>query len=719
MGYIAEFSGWSELTLQDLIVAYRKAKADCFFEDTFPTAIKFAEYEQDLLKNLKALLTVLQSEKGFESQNDLLGDVRLVPKKLGLSPKDGEQGHAHFSDPTRAFDNLVGRYEVTPEFRLIGDFPVNTHIISALWINLIGHQFDQCLSDRCYGARLKRVRNDDELDLEAEKNFHISAVGSFKPYFQPYQKWRNDGLKAIRTELDSEKDIIAVSLDLQSYYHLVDPTVISGKQFQNEIGLTLSEPEQLFTEQVCGLLSEWSKKASAFASKLTKCSTEVPGGLVIGLTASRVISNMLLHRWDQLITEKVTPLHYGRYVDDMFLVLKDPGCINNQNDLMAFLSDRIGDGVLSSPVQGEDVWRIQLGESHQKQGTIKLQSNKQKLFILRGQPGKDLLDSIEKEIYELSSEHRLMPTPDQLENSTAAQVLSAAGDVAEQADTLRRADGLTIRRLGWSLQLRNVETLARDLPSKAWSQEREDFYNFAHTYVLRPDGLFEHYPYLPRLLGFAVNLSEWRQAEAIVRRSFNAIKQLIEVVKNGSAIKLNGVSCKSKKKVWRHLKASLTWSFMDAVAKYYDPDQLLVKESSAKASKIAKTFMEHLWPESDKVEQLYGVNFELDNFHFHAHRVAICDLAKTPYKAILEKRSAAALLGKSGEKKPHVSEEETKQKKKQLKLVRAFDDAELIDTDCLKRFLEQTRATRLRRIKKGNRGGESLLPYIFPTRPYM
>jgi hypothetical protein len=318
MGYIAEFTGWNDVTVQDLLVAYRKAKADCFFEDTFPTAIKFADYEKDLLDNLKALLEVLQSKKGFGSQSELLGDVRLVPKKLGLSSKKGERGHAHFSDPTRAFDNLLGRYEVTPEFRLIGDFPVNTHIISALWINLIGHKFDQCLSDRCYGARLKRVRNDDELDLEADKNFHISAIGSFKPYFQPYQKWRNDGLKAIRTELDSEKDIIAVSLDLQSYYHLVDPTVISGKQFQTEIGLTLSAPEQLFTEQVCGLLSEWSKKASAFANKLTKCSTEVPGGLVIGLTASRVISNMLLHRWDQLITEKVTPLHYGRYVDDMF-----------------------------------------------------------------------------------------------------------------------------------------------------------------------------------------------------------------------------------------------------------------------------------------------------------------------------------------------------------------------------------------------------------------
>ena len=56
MSYKAKFSGWKNLKLEDLIVAYRKAKADCFFENTFPTAIKFAEYEHDLLNNLKTLL---------------------------------------------------------------------------------------------------------------------------------------------------------------------------------------------------------------------------------------------------------------------------------------------------------------------------------------------------------------------------------------------------------------------------------------------------------------------------------------------------------------------------------------------------------------------------------------------------------------------------------------------------------------------------------------
>lgn len=39
MSYNPKFTGWDNITIEDLVVAYRKAKADCFFENTFPTAI--------------------------------------------------------------------------------------------------------------------------------------------------------------------------------------------------------------------------------------------------------------------------------------------------------------------------------------------------------------------------------------------------------------------------------------------------------------------------------------------------------------------------------------------------------------------------------------------------------------------------------------------------------------------------------------------------------
>ena len=81
MTYHPKFTGWSDLTIEDLLVAYRKAKADCYFERSFPTAGKFAEYEQNLLKNIESLLGQLQNDCGFKDNDRLLGEFQILPKK--------------------------------------------------------------------------------------------------------------------------------------------------------------------------------------------------------------------------------------------------------------------------------------------------------------------------------------------------------------------------------------------------------------------------------------------------------------------------------------------------------------------------------------------------------------------------------------------------------------------------------------------------------------
>jgi hypothetical protein len=74
MNYQAEFTGWQNITLEDLVVAYRKAKADCFFENNFPAVIKFAEYEQNLFS--------LKTNKGFVENEDYLGEFPLLPQEV-------------------------------------------------------------------------------------------------------------------------------------------------------------------------------------------------------------------------------------------------------------------------------------------------------------------------------------------------------------------------------------------------------------------------------------------------------------------------------------------------------------------------------------------------------------------------------------------------------------------------------------------------------------
>ncbi|WP_420934412.1 hypothetical protein ACOJR9_00035 [Alteromonas sp. A081] len=706
MSYFAKFDGWDELRVEDLLVAYRKAKADCFFENSFPTAIKFADYEQDLLANLSDLLDRLKKNSGFEKDKELLGDFRLLPKKLSTDRKadSSENGHIHFSKPERAVESLFKNYAITPEFRIVGDFPVDTHIISALWINMIGHQFDAKLDDSCYGARLKRIRNDELFAEDDEKPFHISSIGSFVPYFQPYQKWRSDGLKAIRDELEKDRDVIAVSLDLKSYYHFIDPKAISGTALLEALDLELTDEEKAFTEQLASFLSAWAVGAEKFGQSVGGKIAKISGGLVIGLTCSRVISNALLHRWDKLVLEKLAPIHYGRYVDDMFLVLRDTGTITNSLDLMNMVQSRMGESYISQNAKNDKVWEINQGSDVQRETRISLQSDKQKLFVLQGRAGLDLLDSIEKEIYELSSEHRLMPSPDQLEHSTAAKVLSAAGSVGENADTLRRADGLTIRRLGWSLQLRHVETLARDLPPNQWKEQRAEFYQFAHNHILRADNLFAHFTYLPRLLGFAISMNEWEQAEQIAVKSYRAIDTLASEVVRGKTVRINGCDAKVSIDLWGYIKGTLTWLFIDAATRYHDPSKLFLGERSSKKKRLADLFLKQIVATLTDFEALLDLRFDVADFEKKAPLVAAADLAKEAYKYILNSQSAEELVGKR----------DTKKEKKILKLL---GNAELLDVEIFEQFINSTRKTRLGKVTRGQKKNDSYLPYLFPTRP--
>ena len=515
---------------------------------------------------------------------------------------------------------------------------------------------------------------------------------------------RSDGLKAIRDELEKDRDVIAVSLDLKSYYHFIDPMASSGTAFLEALDLELTDQDRAFTEQLASFLSAWAEGAEKFGQSVGGKKAKISGGLVIGLTCSRVISNALLHRWDKLVLEKLAPIHYGRYVDDMFLVLRDTGTITNSQDLLNMVQSRMGESYISQNAKNDKVWEIKQGSDIQGQTRISLQSDKQKLFVLQGRAGLDLLDSIEKEIYELSSEHRLMPSPDQLEHSTAAKVLSAAGSVGENADTLRRADGLTIRRLGWSLQLRHVETLARDLPPNQWKEQREEFYQFAHNHILRADNLFAHFTYLPRLLGFAISMNEWEQAEQIAVKSYRAIDTLASEVGRGKTVRINGCDAKVLKDLWGYIKGTLTWLFIDAATRYHDPSKLFLGERSSKKKRLADLFLNQIVATLTDFEALLDLRFDVADFENKAPLVASADLAKEAYKYILNSQSAEELVGKR----------DTKKEKQILKLL---GNAELLDVEIFEQFINSTRKTRLGKVTRGQKKNDSYLPYLFPTRP--
>ncbi|EGR2301931.1 RNA-directed DNA polymerase [Vibrio parahaemolyticus] len=712
MTYKAEFNGWSNLSLTDIIIAYRKAKADCFFENGFPSSIAFAEFEDDLIDNLKAILKNWKNNNG-PKLTDCVGKFHLVPKKLTIVPNETNNGHVHFSDKDKAFQYLTKNNHLLPELRIVGDFPVEAHIFSALWINTVGHKLDACLEDNdVYGARLKREGICEQQDEDISP-YHLAATGSFKPYHYPYQKWRNDGLNAIRSEIEHNRSVVAVSLDLKSYYHNIDPSFIGEKSFLETIGLcgsnSLSENEIKLTKKLSSLLVKWNKEATEYTKTLSDSKSNVACGLAIGLTASRVISNVLLWRWDKLIRQELTPVHYGRYVDDMFLVLNDGGSITDTKSFMRFMAERLffSQGAIKKRVLEEngDLWSINFPKSYYKNTKIQFQANKQKLFLLQGKAGLDLVDNIEQEMAKLSSEHRLMPSIEHLDNSTATKVLSASNSATESADTLRRADGLSIHRLSWSIQLRQVETIARDLHPNSWSKKRKDFYRFAQDHILSADKILNHFDYLPRLLSLSISVGDWNDAHKIVDSSFSALDQLIKTVeKNGNISVVNGIeNQKLTTHGWENLYKSLIYSFIECSAKSYLPTK---KSTDYKVKKLAKKFIKHLSERAD-FEELFFSKYLNEGFFDIAPKLQKSDLAKQPYKMLQYE------LGYIRD----VESERVNIEKQQV-IFSEIRSSGIISAHTLIKFLAKTQKARFQLSKESSLEYENLIPFVFPTRPY-
>lgn len=699
------FGGWDRLTLEDLLRAYRKAKSDCFYGNLIPTTIEFSTYETDLLGNLQRLLDALKSNSGFENQTEFLGTPKILPKKTSVTRDRNSTQHAYFSDTSRAIENTFKTSIVKPEFRIVGDFPVNTHIISALWINLIGHKIDAKLSPNCYANRLKRIRIDPEHTIRPNTLYHIDATGSFIPYFHQYQKWRNDGLNAMRTELGQDNAIIAISLDLKSYYHSIDPKTLHKPNIVEDI--KLNEEEQTFNNQLTRFLSKWSQQASLLLKKTNSNVSCETGGIPIGITCSGIIANAILHSWDRLVIENINPLYYGRYVDDMTIVLRDPGNIPSFGALMKTFKKQLG-RVIAKPrgKRPNHVYTIDLEVCKGTKTVLEFQSKKTKFFALHGRSGLELLESIERNIGALASERRLMPLPEELEKSTAAKVLKTITPAEECASSLGKIDGITLRRLGWSLQFRHMETLGHDLQRDDWTPQRNEFYRLANAHILRPESIFSYLTFIPRLLGFAIRMKDWKQASETIRlvyKASNRLKQKLEQNDKGKCV-VNGKEVDSTELLWAQTNATLVRLLGDSLLRNLEPGWLPQGQESGKGKTITSALLKHHTSSENEPPIVDILKLSLKDLDSKLREIQKSDLSFNPYKQIITNNNSD----------PHLFKKPTWESD----ITALIEEFGINDMKTLRAFLSSARSSR----KMPSHFPEEIdsvtkIPFLFPTRP--
>ncbi len=664
---------WEGLHLRDLFYAFRKAKADRFYETSVRAAEKFVLYEDELAANLQNLLVQLQAGEIDSVVSSPRPSVTVLPKRANFSDKK-ESTHVHWSSFDRERKSWPNK-ELVPEFRFVGDFSVNQHILSALWINLIGHKYDAALGKSAIASRLRRYQGRGLHDLG---EYHLDAIGSFEPYYRPYKDWRDGGLKALEDALKNERDVAAITLDVSNFYHSIDPNFAIHPEFLEASGITITPWEREFTKSILNLVQHWRAACDLLMKKVgCQDAGEHNSGLPIGLSVSRVLSNVFLSSLDRDFERNLSPLYYSRYVDDIFLVISDRSHFDDQIDLVQFISQKVP----SISIEDEDYSLKYNNPSWAGRSKICFGSNKRKVFFLSGASGLDLLGNISEQIQSVSSERRLMPSVDDLDRLSSAKVLASGNSASDEVDALRKADGLTLRRLGWSILLRSLSVLTKDLDSGDWVEARKNVYRFANDHVIRADRILEHLDKVPWLFSIAISVQDYAQAQEILFRTRKSILQIREA--SGRKFSVNGCSGNNANDIiWTETEVAITKFFREALIRSYENT---FQDSQRKS---LGAILKDLGLSSDELEESSAAAIS-------------SDWGRIPYRYAQE---------------THVRRVANSDEEVVYSLYPRIDD--------LREFLGNRRSVCRVRLDDGKidvhseEKLESLLPYLFPTRPY-
>lgn len=489
------------LTLADLAIAYRKAKVDLYLSSN-PSLLKIMQYEEDLEANLQSLWLKLTGEsEDWVREDEFLGSYSFVPKSVHLPQPSPTFEPIQFSDPAKSWKSLkaclsdMSMGSVKTEFRQAAECSMEFHVLSTLWLLKVGEKYDAKLTPSARGNRLRRRRDNRVNEL---------SLGSFVPYHGPFRQWRDDGLKTMKGALNDGKKIVALTADVTSFYHELNPDFMLNDAYMEMLGLSLEDFERKLNRLFVEALTAWSARSA------------LGRGLPVGLPASAVVANMALVELDRVMEQEVVPLYYARYVDDIMLVMHDGSSFTTAREVWQWLFRRSNEHLSWEDEGARRNSSVVFRSQYLQTSRIVFSNKKNKIFLLQGESGLAMVASIARHAHERASEWRSLPVLPENAAGVATDMVAATQLDGELADNLRKADSLTMRRANFALKLRSFEAYERDLEPSDWEAHRAAFYVAFIDHVLVLPHFFDLASYIPRVVKLATACADFERLADIL-----------------------------------------------------------------------------------------------------------------------------------------------------------------------------------------------------------
>ncbi len=404
-----------ELTEDVVKQAYLYLKSYAYYENiNFFLKQKIAEFECDpefneRIKELARLLARGRISQGRKFKG-WIEDVsyRILPKSVSR-PEDkddnGERNELFISNVTTSSSYRADKvnYFITA--------PVELHVVEVLWCLVVGPLVEEELRECCFGYRMD----------DMAKKFCSQPVGRqnsqalFKHYMHQYSSWRDRALEMAKEISESGEDVALLSLDLKFYYYNID---LNFEKIKDRVKEGFRNDDRLrgialaLTDSLEKIFSAYHKKTVPLLSS-THPGCEGRTGLPVGFLSSSILGNWYLAGFDREILETARPDYYGRYVDDILMVFRNPGTDHGTDPpVKSFVRRFLGEQLKEvEPGDGEKdsapCFYIKVDDN-----LLPVQQDKLILYLLDREHSRAVLEVFRQELQERSSAFRFLPGED-------------------------------------------------------------------------------------------------------------------------------------------------------------------------------------------------------------------------------------------------------------------------------------------------------------------
>lgn len=320
-----------KITEEDIIKAYRYFKNYLYYDKTaLFVRHKLAEFEyevqskEDLIEHLGIQEFLTDDQKVITKKLNEI-NIKVIPKTVIDSTKNDKDSNKDENE-IRFFTNDTSNQKIKIEkYNYLIDAPIGVYVLSVLWLMKFAPKFSKIISNDNYAYRFRTKNENNNSNI-------LNGISIYEPYFCGYQQWRDNAINKVNELVSSGNDATLIGLDIQRYFYNIQLDLNELlEDVSNNENLDKNDDYAQLTNILHKIHETYTQKVRKIISK-TESNSEILNEdnqnsaktmLPLGLPSSGFIANLYLADFDRKVHEELNPDYYGRYVDDILIVLKN------------------------------------------------------------------------------------------------------------------------------------------------------------------------------------------------------------------------------------------------------------------------------------------------------------------------------------------------------------------------------------------------------------